>query len=152
LNSAAFASRSEIRSLGQALNLLGENELRRWCRLAGAFALSADWPSDLILSALVRARFGELMQPQIEHGTADLFLLGLLSLMVSILQIPMSVVIDGLPLDPDSTAMLLDNTGPLLPLGRLVWALERGAWGAWSAPATTSTFPKNPSLKPFPPR
>jgi c-di-GMP-related signal transduction protein len=43
--------------------------------------LSGDRPSDLILSALVRARFGELMEPQIEHGDTDLFLLGLLSLM-----------------------------------------------------------------------
>ena len=130
LNSATFGIRGGVRSLSQALTLLGENELRRWCRLAGAFELSGDRPSDLILSALVRARFGELMEGQIEHGDADLFLLGLLSLMDSILEIPMSLVIDGLALDSASTAMLLDNTGPLLPLYRLVWALERGAWGA----------------------
>lgn len=130
LNSAVFGIRGEVRSLSQALTLLGENELRRWCRLAGAFELSADRPSDLLLSALVRARFGELMQPQVEHGTADLFLVGLLSLMDSILQIPMSVIVDGLPLDAASTSMLLDNTGPLLPFYRLIWALERGAWGA----------------------
>jgi EAL and modified HD-GYP domain-containing signal transduction protein len=66
----------------------------------------------------------------VEHGAADLFLLGLLSMMDAILQIPMSLVIDGLSLDADSTVMLVDNAGPLLPLYRLVWALERGAWGA----------------------
>jgi len=130
LNSAAFGIRGEVRSVNQALTILGENELRRWCRLAGAFELSGERPSDLVLAALVRARFGELMQDHVEHGAADLFLLGLLSLMDAILQIPMSLVIDGLPLDADSTAMLVDNAGPLLPLYRLVWALERGAWGA----------------------
>jgi EAL and modified HD-GYP domain-containing signal transduction protein len=130
LNSAAFGIRGEVRSVNQALTILGENELRRWCRLAGAFELSGERPSDLVLAALVRARFGELMQDHVEHGAADLFLLGLLSLMDAILQIPMSLVIDGLSLDADSTVMLVDNAGPLLPLYRLVWALERGAWGA----------------------
>ena len=130
LNSAAFGIRGEIRSVNQALTVLGENELRRWCRLAGVFELSGERPSDLVLAALVRARFGELMQDRVEHGKADLFLLGLLSLMDAILQIPMSLVIDGLPLDADSTAMLADNAGPLLPFYRLVWALEHGVWGA----------------------
>ncbi len=130
LNSAIFGIRGEVRSLSQALTLLGENELRRWCRLAGAFELSTDRPSDLLLSAMVRARFSELMQQRVEHGTVDLFLVGLLSLMDSILQIPMSIVIDGLALDAASTSMLLYNTGPLLPLYRLIWALEHGAWGA----------------------
>lgn len=87
-------------------------------------------PSDLILAALVRARFGELLQDRIEHGGSDLFLLGLLSLMDAILQVPMSVVLDGLQLDSDSTAMLLDNDGPLLPFYRLLWTIERGVWGA----------------------
>jgi hypothetical protein len=41
----------------------------------------------------------------------------------------MSVVLEGLSLDADSMAMLLDNDGPLLPFYRLVWTLERGAWG-----------------------
>jgi EAL and modified HD-GYP domain-containing signal transduction protein len=130
LNSSIFGIRGEVQSVNQALTILGENELRRWCRLAGAFELSGDRPSDLILAALVRARFGELVQNRVEHGPADLFLVGLLSLMDAILQIPMSLVIDGLPLDADSTAMLVDNAGPLLPLYRLLWALEYGAWGA----------------------
>ena len=130
LNSSIFGIRGEIRSVNQALTILGENELRRWCRLAGVFELSSERPSDLVLAALVRARFGETMQDKVEHGKADLFLLGLLSLMDAILQIPMSLVIDGLPLDADSTAVLIDNAGPLLPFYRLVWALEHGAWGA----------------------
>jgi EAL and modified HD-GYP domain-containing signal transduction protein len=130
LNSAIFGIRGEVSSVSQALTILGENELRRWCRLAGAFELSGERPSDLVLAALVRARFGELMQKKIEYGEADLFLVGLLSLMDAVLQVPMSLVIDGLHLDADSTAMLVDNDGPLLPLYRLVWALERGEWSA----------------------
>jgi EAL and modified HD-GYP domain-containing signal transduction protein len=119
-----------VRSVNQALTFMGENDLRRWCRLAGVFDLSGDRPSDLVLAALVRARFGELIQREVAHGDADLFLIGLLSLMDAILQVPMSVVVDGLPLDDASASMLLDNDGPLSPLYRLIWSLESGDWGA----------------------
>jgi len=34
-------------------------------------------PSDLVLSALVRARFCELLAPQVRHGESDLFLVGI---------------------------------------------------------------------------
>ncbi len=129
INSAGMGLRHEVRSVSQALALMGENDLRRWCRMAGAFEMSKNRPSDLMLSALVRGRFGELMGDKFEHGEADLFLVGLLSLMDAILEIPMSAVIDGLPLDQDSTDLLLENKGVLLPLYELIWSVERAAWG-----------------------
>jgi EAL and modified HD-GYP domain-containing signal transduction protein len=145
LNSALFGIRGEVRTVNQALVLLGENELRRWCWLAGVFELSNGRPSDLILSALVRARLGELLQPHVEHIEADLFTVGLLSFMDAILQVQMSVVLNDLPLDPASTAMLLENEGPLLPFYRLIWAIESGAWAPWFAPATSSNCRRNRS-------
>ena len=68
---------------------MGEDEIRRWCKLAGMFEMSRGRPSELLLSALVRARFAELLGTRIQHGEADL-LLGMLSLMDAILEIPMS--------------------------------------------------------------
>ncbi|MDR3740434.1 MAG: HDOD domain-containing protein [Terracidiphilus sp.] len=129
INSPLIGLRNEVRSISQALALLGENELRRWCRTAGAFAMSRNRPSDLMLSALVRGRFSELLGAQFDHGTTDLFLVGLLSLMDTILEIPMRVIIEGLPLDDAARKLLLENTGPLHPLYELVWAIEHGAWG-----------------------
>lgn len=128
LNSAILGLRCEVRSVNQALNILGENDLRRWCRLAGAFEMSRNRPSDLMLAALVRARFGELIAPKVAHGEADLFLVGLLSLMDAVLEIPMSAVIDGLHLDSASEQLLLENSGALKPLYELLWALEQGSW------------------------
>ena len=54
---------------------------------------------DLVLSALVRGRFCELLAPKVKHDGSDLFLVGLLSLMDSILDIPMGVVLEGTPPD-----------------------------------------------------
>jgi c-di-GMP-related signal transduction protein len=128
LNSPLFGLRGEVRTVRQAFTLLGEDELRRWCRLAGMFEMSKGRPGELLLSALVRARFSELVGARIEHDGADLFLIGLLSMMDAILEIPMSAVIEGLPLDEESRNLLLRHEGGLAPLYELVGAVEAGAW------------------------
>lgn len=130
INSAVFGIRGEVCSVSQALTLMGENELRRWCRLAGAFEMSKRRPSDLMLSAMVRARFGESISGDVPHDKADLFLVGLLSMMDAILEIPMSAVLEGFELDEGSRVLLLENQGPLLPIYELIWAVERGDWAS----------------------
>jgi c-di-GMP-related signal transduction protein len=50
----------------------------------------------------VRARFCELLAVKVPHGSSDLFLLGLLSLMDASLEIPMSEVLDDGPLDQET--------------------------------------------------
>ncbi|MGO9436934.1 MAG: EAL and HDOD domain-containing protein [Terracidiphilus sp.] len=128
LNSAAFAFCDRIHSLRHALVILGEDELRRWCRLAVTLELTQNRPSDLVLSALVRARFTELLGAKIEHGEADLFLLGLLSLMDSILGMPMEQVVESLPLREDIRSVLLHGNNDLTPIYKLVLAVEAGEW------------------------
>ena len=96
LNSPMFGFRSEICSVRQALMILGENETRRWCRLAVTLEIAHDRTSDLMLAALTRARFCELLGPRVADGNVDLFLLGLLSLMDAILEIPITAVVDAL--------------------------------------------------------
>ena len=128
VNSAIFGLSGQVRSIRHALTILGENRFRRWCRLATVLDISQNWPSDQMLSALVRARFSELIGARVEHGNTDLFLLGLLSLMDAILQIPMGKVLEGLPLDDEAKTLLLENKGPLFPIYRLLFAVESGAW------------------------
>lgn len=130
LNSAVVAYRGTVHTVRQALTLMGENEICRWCRLAGMFEMSQGRPSELLLSALVHARFAELLGASIQHGEADLFLLGLLSRMDAILEIPMSAIIGGLSLSEDSTQLLLDHAGSLGPLFDLAAAVETGMWAS----------------------
>lgn len=88
--------------------------------------------SDLVLSALVRAHFCELIAPKVEHGMSDLFLMRMLSLMDAILELPMGVVIEGLPLDPNTKTELLQakigRETPLTPIYHLMLAREAGDW------------------------
>ena len=87
-----------------------------------------DKPSDLVLSAMVRARYCELIGAQIPHGQSDLFLVGLLSLMDTILKIPMGVVLEGISLDRETRAVLLGQKSQLDPLYRLMLSQEIADW------------------------
>ena len=86
LNSAIFGFKSQIHSVRHALSILGERDVRRWVRLVAAVGAGQDKPSDLVLSALVRAKFGELLAPRVPHGESNLFLMGLLSLIDAMLE------------------------------------------------------------------
>jgi len=143
LNSAAFAFCNRIHSLRHALIILGEAELRRWCRLAVMLELTQDRPSDLVLSALVRARFIELLGAKVKHDDADLFLLGLLSLMDSILGIPMAKVVEALPLEQDIRSVLLKETGNLAPIYKVALAVEAGNWEETSALCKRMRLPES---------
>jgi c-di-GMP-related signal transduction protein len=132
LNSAAFGFAAEIHSVRHALSILGEREVRRWIRLVATLGAGQGKTTDLVLSALVRARFCELLSPKIRHGDSDLFLLGMLSLMDGILEIPMQQVLDNIPIDQESKTVLLGKAGPLRPVYQLMLAQESGEWQAVS--------------------
>ena len=130
LNSAVFGFSKEIHSVKHALSLLGERDVRRWVRLVAAVGAGQDKTSDLLLSALVRARFGELLSPTVPHGESDLFLLGLLSLIDAMLEMPMEVVLEKIPLDHETKAVLLGKASVLRPVYQLMLAHESGEWEA----------------------
>jgi c-di-GMP-related signal transduction protein len=128
LNSPAFGFATEIHSVRHALTILGEREVRRWIRLVATLGAGQDKPSELLLSALVRGRFCELLSPKIQHHHSDLFLLGLLSLMDAILQMPMDQVLENVPADHETRAVLQGRTSPLGTFYQLMLAQEFGQW------------------------
>ena len=130
LNSSMFGLKSEVHSVRHALSMLGEREVRRWVRLVAAVGAGDEKPSDLVLAALVRARFGELLAPQVQHGESDLFLMGLLSLIDAMLEMPMVEVLERVPLDIETKAVLLGQVSLLRPVYQLMLAHESGEWEA----------------------
>jgi EAL and modified HD-GYP domain-containing signal transduction protein len=112
----------------RAARLDGAKRQRRWVRLATTLVASQSRTSDLVLSALVRARFCELIAPRVHHADSDLFLVGLLSLMDAILGLPMSLVLEGIALDRQTKAVLLGESSPLSPIYALMLAQENAQW------------------------
>jgi EAL and modified HD-GYP domain-containing signal transduction protein len=143
LNSPAFGFAQEIRSVRHALAMLGDRELRRWVRLTATLFAAQNKPSDLVLSALVRARFCELVAPKIEISSGDVFLVGLLSLMDAILDVPMGVVLDGIAVEQEAKAVLLRQPSRLSPLYDLMLAQEQADWEAVIQLAAGLHVPEN---------
>jgi c-di-GMP-related signal transduction protein len=135
LNSPVLALTTPVTSVRHALSLLGERESARWIRMATTLVMGQKKASDLVLSSLVRARFCELIGSRVEHGKSDLFLLGMFSLMDSILALPIGMLMDELSLDPDIKAQLLSaktksgSQTPLALIYELMLAREEGDWG-----------------------
>ena len=57
-----------------------------------------------------------------------LFLMGLLSIMDAILEVRMDMLLDQLPVDHDTKAVLLGQKSSLRPLYQLMLAQESGEW------------------------
>jgi EAL and modified HD-GYP domain-containing signal transduction protein len=130
LNSALFSFGSEIRSIRHALSILGEREIRRWVRLVAIIGAGEQKAGELVRTTLVRARFCELLSPKVQHGGSDLFLMGLMSLMDAILEIPMPEVLAKVPIEKAIKAVILGQSSHLRTIYRLMLAQESGEWEA----------------------
>lgn len=86
--------------------------------------------SDLVLSALVRARFCELLSMKIPRTQSDLFLVGMVSMMDAILEIPMEEILAKIALDKETKSVLSGGGGRLQPVYDLMLAQEAGKWQA----------------------
>jgi len=127
LNSPVFGFSLEIKSVRHAMAILGERELRRWIRLVVTVGAAEQRCSELILMALTRARFCELLSERLKSNH-DLFLMGLLSVMDAILEIDMSTLLEQVPVDSAIKGALLGQESSLRPLYRLMLAQESGEW------------------------
>ena len=63
VNSAFFGVRREVTSVRHALELLGEDEIRKWASLAVLMELGSDQPQELLRLSLLRGRFCENLAP-----------------------------------------------------------------------------------------
>jgi c-di-GMP-related signal transduction protein len=127
LNSPLFGFSLEIKSVRHAMAILGERELRRWIRLVVTVGAAEQKCSELVLNGLARARFCELLSARL-RSEGDLFLMGLLSIMDAILEVPVDVILEQVPVEKDIKAALLGQASRLRPLYQLMLAQESGEW------------------------
>jgi EAL and modified HD-GYP domain-containing signal transduction protein len=130
LNSPLFGMRNEVHSIRHALAILGERETRGWIRLVTLVSAGLQKSSDLVLSALVRARFCELVAMKVPRTESDLFLVGTVSMMDPILEIPMEEILQKIALDKETKCVLSGRGGRQQPVYDLMLAQEAGKWQA----------------------
>jgi EAL and modified HD-GYP domain-containing signal transduction protein len=139
LNSPVFGLRTEIHSISHALHLLGERELRKWIAVVAVGVLADGKPDELMKVPLIRGRFCELMAPHcgMADEASDLFLLGLLSVTDAILDQPLDVILEEMPVRLEIKEALLEQRVPYRDVLEAALALERGDWEKVSSFAAT---------------
>ena len=129
-NSPVWAYRQKVRSVRDALIVVGEANFRRLAAVAIAGELNAGRPLELLRMAFVRARFCELAAKFCGLNQTEQFLMGMLSLLPAMLQVPMQDLSPLLPLRDEIRQALEGNQVP--ERASLTWleGHERGDWAA----------------------
>src|SRR4029453_1661769 len=108
VNSASTGLHQEIHSIRQAIVLLGVDRIRKWASVWALAGLNGRGCSEVGTLAVLRARCCELLGDRIGEGSgAEFFLLGLCSLLDTMLGRTISSVVDGLPLSEEKRHALL---------------------------------------------
>ena len=130
INSAAFALRHKVTSILQALSLLGLREIRSWVSLLSIASMADDKPAELVVSSLIRARLCEQLAQPCKMGDrqSDMFLMGLFSLLDTIMSRPIDEILEEITVEDDIVAALTGEPGMLRSILDLVIAMEKGEW------------------------
>lgn len=132
INSPGMGLAHAVKSIAQAVNLLGQRKITAWLRVLILADLDpAPQARELLFFSLQRARFLELMA---QHKRAmplsadAMFLLGLFSSLDALLSQPMEEIIGKLGLEPRLAAGLLGKDAELRVWMSLALSTEQGQW------------------------
>jgi EAL and modified HD-GYP domain-containing signal transduction protein len=130
INSPFFGRANKVASVRQALVFLGEKEIRRFISLVAMSRLAANKPNELVRTSCIRGKFCELISEKNpgQRDPAELFTLGMFSLINAIVDTTMQDVMERMPLSPNLKLALISFKGPLSPYLALICAYEKGEW------------------------
>jgi EAL and modified HD-GYP domain-containing signal transduction protein len=112
LASAAYGLKHEVKSISQAVSLLGLREFSKWVTVV-ALASTTARPSELGLVALTRARACELVARKQTGVDAEVaFTVGLFSALGALFECAISELLEELPVSPEVREAVLEHSGP----------------------------------------
>jgi c-di-GMP phosphodiesterase len=129
INSAYFSLAREVRSVQDAMILLGVEKIRSWASLM-LLADVADGPRELLVTAMVRARMCERLAVAAGAVPQVAFTAGLFSVLDALVDRPMADALASLPISPGLLDALLRGEGPEGRVLTHVLAYERGSFEA----------------------
>ncbi|EKD88321.1 MAG: hypothetical protein ACD_34C00612G0003 [uncultured bacterium] len=127
-NSGYYSFISEVKSIRQAISLIGLDTVRGWLSLLLMTQLN-DKPLELTNIALQRAHMAESLAKIYRHPQPEVcFMVGLFSVLDALMDQPMETVIEELHLSQTVADALLYNEGLPGYILNMVISYERGEW------------------------
>jgi EAL and modified HD-GYP domain-containing signal transduction protein len=132
-NSALFARGEPASSVRQVILRIGEEQTRKWLSVILILDLSSERPSEVMVSALIRARLCELLGSEtgLQGRAQELFLLGLFSRLDSLFPRSLTELLEDINLREDIRSTLLETAPSATHLSQTwatVRAYEAGDW------------------------
>ncbi len=129
VNSSAMVS-SQIQSFKQALVYLGEHRLKQFISLVAIASTDSSKPDSLYGLSIQRARFCQLAWSKSygKSGSGAAFLTGMFSLLDCLLDQPLDVIVEMMPVDQTVKKALTTGEGVLGELLSLSKAYEQANW------------------------
>lgn len=132
INSPAARKKSKIRSIKQAVVMLGLEELNHWLYVLMLRESKVNSNGDgmvLIEASLFRAKFCELLaKKQFLHNSSEYFLVGMFSLIDTLLHQKMDHLLQELPLTDEVVETLSGNRTDMTPYLELSVACDEVRW------------------------
>lgn len=131
VNSSYFALRNKVKSVMQALTILGVGQLKQW-----VYLMSFSGEDDSVNNELIRTAFlrGSMCQalvdflPDFPLSRSESYLLGMFSTLDTLLQVPLENAMEALPVADELKQGLLTGEGEPGALLRLVIDYENADW------------------------
>jgi len=126
LNSAAISLPRKVDSIRRGLLFLGLDTIKSWATLI-AFSDLESTTSELMTTALIRAKLCSQLAGAFDCEQESAFMLGLFSPLEAILQKPMAEILQSLPIETEmKDALLLKGNNPRGELLLFIIAYEQG--------------------------
>lgn len=126
VNSASFGLSRTIKTISDAIVILGSQELRRWSSMLALSSVD-NKPNELLVTAIVRAKMCELLAEKLERKFAGgYFTAGLLSILDALLDKPLNEIVERMPLSAEIELALLTGGGDVGQVLNCVVSYEAG--------------------------
>ncbi len=126
VNSPLFGLKSKIHTIKSAASMLGFERLKEWLNIMYASKLAEDKPEELVIASSIRAKFAQLLAEYFNVDEDKAYLMGMISLMDAILEMPMRRVLKDFDyLDKEIISALVGRNNSYKELLNLIVMFER---------------------------
>ena len=127
INSAQFGFGKEVNSIQQAIMMLGRTTMRNLANLVTMSQIE-DKPHELLIISMIRAKMAENIAQLVNADKDVCFTTGLFSIIDTLMDNDMELLIEGLPLTENIRSALIRHDGELGEILNCVLAYESGDW------------------------
>lgn len=137
VNSASLGLSRTIKTISDAIIILGSHELRRWAAMLVLTSVD-NKPNELLVTAIVRGKMCELVAQRLgRQFPGGYFTAGLLSLLDALLDRPLDQIVDRMPLSAEIELALLTGGGDVGQVLNAVVSYEAGKFEDSMLPGLT---------------